>query len=913
MRYCSSWLSLLPLALLAWSTPTLAAESLLVRFDQPLPQERYQRIEPEAQFQLLFAPTNSTKQETGEDPKQQQADDLLQQGIEQYSVSQFQDALQSWETALTIYRELGYRAGEAKALNNIGLVNEVLGSYPQALDYYEQSLVITRELGDRATEAGTLTNIGIVNALVGNYKEALDYYQRGLIITREIGDRSSEAKILTNIGIVNDLLGNYAEALNHHQQGLVIAREIGDRATEALALNNIGIVNQFLRNYEEALNYYQQSLIVTREIGDRATEALTLNNIGIVNRFLRNYEEALDYYQQSLIVTREIGNRSSEAKTLNNIGIVNRFLGNYEEALDYYQQSLVITREIGSPVTEAQTFNNIGTLFKDQNQSELAIVFYKQAVNTFEGIRATNIDLDTSLQESYTAIVEDTYRTLADLLIEQGRLAEAQRVMELLKVQELQEFTRSAELTETQGSIPLIALEREILAEFDGTLLELARELYECELSQCSRLSDLRDQLDAQTLVFNAEVETFRKDLQDQFAKDPGLLSADTLSKTAREVVTAQDGIGTVLVYPLVLEDRVRILIAVRAGENGVAFRAVETTVTQEDLWVAVDAFRDLLETPYSDLEAVQAQGAQLYDWLIAPLEQELSAEEIDHLVFALDRSTRYIPMSALFDTANQQYLVEKYAISTILGTDLTDMSDRLSANAQDNAVLGLGLSIPVEGFNPLPNVANEVNAIVQTPDPDDAGIFPGQALFDDAFTYENLRDALAGNRVLHIATHAKFELGLPQNSFLLGGEGKITIDRIQLLNNYGLDDVHLVVLSACETARGGPDDNGIEVPGISYYFLGGGAKSVMASLWLVEDGTTSLLMQEFYNQLATPDQSKAAALRATQIAMIQSDATVLDGWQRGGFELLIPDGADRDRLAHPYYWAPFILIGNGL
>ncbi len=832
-------------------------------------------------------------------------------GVNQY-LGNYPAALDSYQQSLVITQQIGDRATAAQTLNNIGIVNQSLGNYPTALEYYQQSLVITRQIGDRASEAQTLNNIGIVNQYLGNYPVALDSYEQSLVTTRQIGDRATEAKTLNNIGIVNDLLGNYPEALDYYAQSLVITRQIGDRATAAATLNNIGLVNKSLGNYPAALDSYQQSLVITREIGDRATEAQTLNNIGFVNDLLGNYPAALDSYQQSLVITRQIGDRATEAATLNNIGLVNKSLGNYPAALDSYQQSLVITRQIGNRAGEAQTLNNIGSLYQAQGQPELAIVFFKNGVNTYEAIRQSNRALAQSLQDSYTATVEDDYRALADLLIDRGRLAEAQRVLELLKVQELQDFTRSAELAETQGTIPLIALEREILAEFDGTLLDLAKALYDCEQTRCSQLSSLRDQLDAQTLAFNSEVATFRKALQEQLAKDPGILSADSLSKTAREVVTAQDGFGTVLVYPLVLKDRVRILIAVRAGENGVAFRAVETSVNQEQLWQTVNEFRELLETPNSDLESVQAKAAELYDWLIAPLEQELSAQEIDHLVFALDRSTRYIPMGALFDNRSQQYLVEKYAVSTILGADLTDMSDLLSPDIQSNAVLGLGLSMPVEGFNALPNVVDEVNAIVQTTAPDDPGIYPGRTLFDDDFTYEALRDALAGNRILHIATHASFELGLPQNSFLLGSEGRITIDRIQLLNNYGLDDINLVVLSACETARGGPDDNGIEVPGISYYFLGGGAKAVMASLWLVDDSSTSLLMQQFYRQLATGEVTKAEALRRAQRAFIQNDAVVVAAWRRGGF-VNAEVTAEPAGLNHPYYWAPFILIGNGL
>ncbi|MGP1387935.1 MAG: tetratricopeptide repeat protein [Thainema sp.] len=107
---------------------------------------------------------------------QTEADRLLQQGIQQYDIGEFREALQSWEQALELYRAVNDLASEAGTLNNLGSVNGLLGNYPTALDYYEQSLVITREIGDRATEAGTLTGIGNVNQSLGNYPTALEYY-----------------------------------------------------------------------------------------------------------------------------------------------------------------------------------------------------------------------------------------------------------------------------------------------------------------------------------------------------------------------------------------------------------------------------------------------------------------------------------------------------------------------------------------------------------------------------------------------------------------------------------------------------------------------------------------------------------------------------------------------------------------
>lgn len=647
-------------------------------------------------------------------------------------------------------------------------------------------------------------------------------------------------------------------------------------------------------------------------IGDRSLISDLYRILGDIQLIFNSYDEAIDSYERALKDAQSSRDQSREAVSLNSLGVVYLKTGNFNKAHKIFNSALTLSKVIHDPELERIVLGNIALLYEEQGKPEVAVIFYKQSINISESIRASSEELSRDYKDAYRDSVSGNYRRLADLLIQQGRLAEAQRVLELLKVQELQDFTRSAELAETQGTIHLIALERQILAEFNGLLMELAKALYDCEQTQCSQLTALRDQLDTRTLAFNSEVATFRKDLQDQLAQDPGILSADRLSSTARDVVTAQPGIGTVLVYPLVLEDRVQILIAVRAGEGGVAFRAVEAPVDQVTLWRTVNQFRDLLDTPNSSIETVQSTAAQLYNWLIAPLEQELSVPEIDHLVFALDRSTRYIPMGALFDANNQEYLVEKYAVSTILGADLTDKTDRLSTDVQDNPVLGLGLSQPVDGFSALRHVSQEVNAIVDTNTPDSQGLYPGQVLLDDDFTYVNLRDALAGNRMLHIATHASFQLGLPQNSFLLGSEGRITIDRIQLLGNYGLNNVHLVVLSACETAVGGPDDNGIEIPGISYYFLGGGAKSVMASLWLVNDHSTSLFMQEFYRQLATGQTSKAEALRTAQRAFIQNEGTIVDAWQRG-FVVDEPIGTDAHSLSHPYYWSPFILIGNGL
>ncbi|HEY9666125.1 MAG TPA: CHAT domain-containing protein, partial [Coleofasciculaceae cyanobacterium] len=224
-------------------------------------------------------------------------------------------------------------------------------------------------------------------------------------------------------------------------------------------------------------------------------------------------------------------------------------------------------------------------------------------------------------------------------------------------------------------------------------------------------------------------------------------------------------------------------------------------------------------------------------------------------------------------------------------------------------------------GFNPLPNVPAELNAIVRQSPSDPQGIYPGLELLNQAFDRKALRDNLASHRILHIATHGEFVPGNAYASYLLLGDGnKLPIPDIQELRD--LNKIHLVVLSACQTALGETGQDGSEIAGLSYYFLEKGAKAVMASLWQVNDESTRLLMEQFYSNLAKGTTyspiTKAQALRQAQLNLLQSDrATPANTNSRS----LAPQSrlgartttSTTPEFSHPYYWAPFILIGNSL
>ena len=211
---------------------------------------------------------------------QAEADRLLEQGKQQFNISQFREALQFWEQALTIYLEIGDRLGEANSLGNLGLAYYSLGQYQKAIAFHQQSLEIEREIGNRQGEANSLGSLGTAYYSLGQYQKAIDFHQQSLEIKREIGYRQGEAASLGNLGIAYQSLGQYHWAIAFHKQDLEIKREIGDRQGEAISLSNLGAAYKSLGQYQKAIDFYQQQLEIVREIGDRQGESIALNNLG---------------------------------------------------------------------------------------------------------------------------------------------------------------------------------------------------------------------------------------------------------------------------------------------------------------------------------------------------------------------------------------------------------------------------------------------------------------------------------------------------------------------------------------------------------------------------------------------------------------------------------------------------------
>jgi len=566
-------------------------------------------------------------------------------------------------------------------------------------------------------------------------------------------------------------------------------------------------------------------------------------------------------------------------------------------------------------------------LLEAQKQPELAVVFLKQSVSTYELIRQDLRVLPPEQQESYTKTVADTYRKLADLLLRQDRVLEAQQVLDLLKIQELNDYLRNVR----GEASPLIVLrpEAEILKQYG--------ELQKTAIQVGIELAQLRKQgsegklspADEQRLIQLDQLETALNQQFNQFKDRPEIQKlVAQLSRAAQEqsikladLEALRDDLrrlDAVMIYPLVLDDRLELIIT--TPDSPPLRRTVK--VKREVLNAAIVEFRRALQTPGSD---AKTSAQTLYNWLIKPLEADLkqAAAQLKlgkalTLIYAPDGQLRYIPLSALHD--GQQWLVQRYPINNITAKSLTKFNQpskpqiRVLAGAFADAKTTYPINVGTQNFSfkGLPFAGQEVTQL--------AAVFPGTAQYlDRAFSLISIKPLMNGFSIVHLATHAAFVPGDPSNSFILFGDGKIAT--LRDIENWSLNNVDLVILSACETGVGikalGEKalGNGEEILGLGYQFQNRGARATIASLWSVDDGGTQALMNAFYTALQRGSITKAEALQQAQIEMIQKGSKTT-GERGDSFKLPSSDGSKPAIVfdpSHHYYWAPFILIGNGL
>ncbi|NEO83798.1 MAG: CHAT domain-containing protein [Spirulina sp. SIO3F2] len=348
------------------------------------------------------------------------------------------------------------------------------------------------------------------------------------------------------------------------------------------------------------------------------------------------------------------------------------------------------------------------------------------------------------------------------------------------------------------------------------------------------------------------------------------------------------------LIYALSYPESLELLLITPQDDEPI-IREIIPEAQASELRRTINRFRRTLQRASDTRYLDPAQ--KLYTWLIAPIQSELQTYNVDTLLFAMSDGLRALPLAALHD--GNQFLIEQYSLGIIPSVSLTDSTYQ---PLHDATPLAMGAS-QFPTLNPLPAVRLELNSISQT--------FGGIPTYlNDQFTFATLQDQshTLHPEIIHLATHAKFQPGAVENSYIEFWQRPIGFNNLRSLGWYNDPQVELLVLSACETALGDPNAE----LGFAGLAVQTGVKSALASLWQVSDLGTLGLMQGFYQNLRDPDITiKAEALRQAQLALLRGEVTLENGMM--GNIPLAPELApySNSDLTHPFFWSGFIMVGS--
>lgn len=781
-----------------------------------------------------------------------------------------------------------------------------------ALPWYERSRDLFVAQGDQVTAAGITMVVGQVRAGLADYQGALaDAVAAERAFRQAQGNPEARRMLpdaITYRALALNSLSRYEDSLAALREARALYLAADPPRPDGVSSTwwNEGMNRESLGEFAAALEAYGVSLAwhVETEGPDSLNVGYLATNIGWVHTRMKNYPEARRWQQRALdIVEPALGSfAENTAKLRINMGLVALGEGRADEAIDWAMRALpfIAANRTQMLADQRWTFELMSNAFAMKGEVERAIFFGKMAVNAQQEIRATNTVTGPQDMAASQAEWKRLYQSLADLLISQGRIAEAQAVLNMEKEEEVFQFLRrdsAAAITQTRAlltdperaqEIALDALAAQPVAAERELRVILARlEAGTATVEDEDRALALQDLLQAAAEEFDAAVAAFLA-----AAPEPRRAGLAARFEATGSYQAVLEGLPrpTAILQVAALDHATHLFLTL----PGLTLHR-EVAVPRAD--VARMAFEALAAIEAVSPEAPEKLQA-LYQVVFAPVAGDLADSGVEVVMLNLDGFLRYVPFAALHD--GQGYLVELFAFALYSPAVPTQFA---LADRAVGATAGFGVTKAHAGFSALPGVRDELSTIF-------GGVLEGETALDEAFDERSLRRSLLRKpSILHIASHFSLQPGREDDSFLLLGDGShLPLSKIRETRALRFQGVDLLTLSACQTARGG---DGSEIDGFGATAQLNGAGAVMASLWPVSDAATPPLMRAFYHGLMEAGLDKAEALRQAQLSLLQGDGVAV-GPERAAVSLDEGPAAPLG-TAHPYFWSPFVLMGNWL
>jgi len=789
--------------------------------------------------------------------------------------------------------------GVASALSTLGMLSQREGNYRHAVDYLDRSLALYRELDKGSLKFGSyiadnLASLGRIHKATGEHNRALNYLNQALNLAQKLSLKEIEASVLNDLGVLYLEQEDYEKAENHLNQSLAIHQSRNNLTESARVLLNLGVSAQRRGDVVHALEHFRKSLEQATAISNKDVMIAAGEGIGAAFREQRQFTEALATLDRSLVLAKEVDDQTRIGEILWRKAEVFYEMGSYDRAAELAEAAFKLASKLRLPNLSYLSATMLGKAYLGQKKTDLAFQTLTQAIDQVETMRFRVAGREEERQLYFENKVT-SYHTVMDLLISQKRPLDALLFAERAKSRALLDVMSHGrrELSQTMSES-----ERNEEQRLNQRIIELNNQMIAERLKpspEGSRLKQLAAQSDEARLKYAAfQNLIYASSSQSAFQRDQlRLLSLTDLNELMVDHKTA-------FLEFVVSQERVYLFVLTKKDQQQSPEVSIHSIpVKRSDLAERVKRFHSMMAERRSGFGAL---SRELYDLLIKPAEPQLQGQTT--LCIVPDSLLWELPFQAL-QPREEYYLIEDFAIfhtpslsvlKEVKGRKGIGKEANHSLLALGNPIIGAGTVSAVKDqkrgdrFDPLPDAETEVKTLARFFNPKQSRILIGDHADEQTF-----KSIAPGYSIIHCATHGMFDNRYPLYSFLLLAKAKDATNDDGLLEAREILNLKLsadlVVLSACETARG-RIGTGEGVVGLSWAFFASGCRSTLVTLWKVNSASTSEWMTSFYQNLTSKAEQnqlmKANAVRIATVKMMK----------------------DR-QYRHPFYWAGFIIIGN--
>ena len=833
--------------------------------------------------------------------------DLYSKGKDARSLGKYQQSIEFFQKAVALARGIQSREHEVKCLRQMSVNYWEQNKFKEFFDMNSEAQKIAREINHRREEGLCCNNIGIYYWKMSNYSKALKYYQLALEIAEKENAAESKSQSLSNLSLLYIDLGNYDRALDYLLEVLKIDRELGNIIYEAIDLNNIGI---FYRNQAillerseyllASLNSFKESMSLAKSIDNKKIICIAQFNIGETYYCMNDLKEALLNFSVSLKEAFEIKNIELISNILNSIGNTYLRLGEHKKASDYFKRSIELALKISSAKILWEAYYGLGQCYEKNGELIAALDCYKNSIEIIDRTRS-QIFLD-AFKAGYARNKLQVYESLINILYtlknKDGSKKYEKEIflfVEKVKARAFLEGLAESNIDIRESlSQELRDEENRITDQITSLIFKMSRP----DLSETNKRA-LEETLSQEEDAYMRLISKMREE-------NPETASLVSPEPSRQELVQG------------ILGDDRTALIEYFLGENhSYLFFITKSDMdfyslpSRQEIEKSVKGYLKLISEPPQKEFLGRLGARRLFDEFLFPL-KDRKYRMIEKLIIVPDGILYYLPFEVLIseeENKASRYLLDKFQVSYAPSSSvLMFLLEKKTQQGRPSGLLAFGNPVYPdpkspspkgnaaenilaefylnEGFRfiPIPYTKDEIRAISKYFPKDKKDIFLGQNARE-----ENIKKPPRDNyQVVHFACHGFLDENQPFRSALVLSQDleKEEDGFLQVRELYNLRlKANLVVLSACHSGRG-KLERGEGILGLTRMFFYSGSKSVLSTLWSVNDQSTARFMKVYYHYLAK-GRKIGEALRLTKLDMIQS------------------------KFSHPYYWAGFVLNGD--